>query len=180
MSEAVLPMRLRQFRFGAERSRSGAKIGLAGWAFMAATSVAAVALVLGPLSMLLIVAFRGPQDLLPFEQGAQWTLANLAAIYLDANLYRSIIPDTFIFTAGSVTLTFAIAFVLAWLVERTDLPLRDGIYTIVLFPLLVPGIVFSITWIFLLAPTPAGSTWRCVPCSGAVAKVRSTYSAWAA
>ena len=74
MSEAVLPMRLRQFRFGAERSRSGAKIGLAGWAFMAATSVAAVALVLGPLSMLLIVAFRGPQDLLPFEQGAQWTL----------------------------------------------------------------------------------------------------------
>ena len=152
MSEAVLPMRLRQFRFGAERSRSGAKIGLAGWAFMAATSVAAVALVLGPLSMLLIVAFRGPQDLLPFEQGAQWTLANLAAIYLDANLYRSIIPDTFIFTAGSVTLTFAIAFVLAWLVERTDLPLRDGIYTIVLFPLLVPGIVFSITWIFLLAP----------------------------
>src|SRR5262249_27113321 len=44
------------------------------------------------------------------------------------------------------------AFALAWLVERTDLPLRDGIYTIVLFPLLVPGIVFSITWIFLLAP----------------------------
>ncbi len=119
---------------------------------MAATSVAAVALVLGPLSMLLIAAFRGPQDLLPFEPGAQWTLANLAAIYLDANLYRSIIPDTFIFTAGSVTLTFVIAFALAWLVERTDLPLRDGIYTVVLFPLLVPGIVFSITWIFLLAP----------------------------
>jgi iron(III) transport system permease protein len=39
-----------------------------------------------------------------------------------------------------------------WLVERTDLTWRNGVYTIVLFPLLVPGIVFSITWIFLLAP----------------------------
>src|SRR5262249_11875626 len=57
-----------------------------------------------------------------------------------------------IFTFGSVTLTFSVAFMLAWLVERTDLPCRNGIYTLVLFPLLVPGIVFSITWIFLLAP----------------------------
>jgi iron(III) transport system permease protein len=32
------------------------------------------------------------------------------------------------------------------------LPLRNAVYTTVLFPLLVPGIVFSITWIFLAAP----------------------------
>src|SRR5215831_9831870 len=102
--------------------------------------------------MLLTAAFRGPQDLLPFEDGAHWTFDNLREVYLDAHLYQVLIPNTLIFTAGSVALTFAIAFTLAWLIERTDLPWRNGIYTIVLFPLLVPGIVFSITWIFLLAP----------------------------
>lgn len=153
MSDAALPTRLRRFRIrNSPDFQSRGDIGLVGWAVIAVASLAAISLVLAPLSMLLIAAFRGPQDLLPFEDGARWTLDNLAAIYLDANLYRVIIPNTLVFTISSVSLTFVVAFVLAWLVERTDLPLRNGVYTIVLFPLLVPGIVFSITWIFLLAP----------------------------
>jgi iron(III) transport system permease protein len=149
MSSAAPPTRHRhaQAPVGA-----GVGIGPSGWATIAVAALASVSLVLGPLAMLLTAAFRGPQDVLPFEEGAGWTFDNLTAIYLDTGLYRTIIPNTAIFTTGSVVLTFAVAFLLAWLVERTDLPLRNGVYTIVLFPLLVPGIVFSITWIFLLAP----------------------------
>jgi iron(III) transport system permease protein len=102
--------------------------------------------------MLLVAAFRGPQDLLPFEPGARWTLENLAAVYLDRSLYTNIIPNTLIFVVGAVALGFVTAFLLAWLVERTDLPGRDAIFTLVLFPLLVPGVVVAIAWIFLLGP----------------------------
>lgn len=153
MSDVAVPTRLLRARISrATKSERLGDIGFAGWTIIAVASLAAVYFILGPLSMLLTAAFRGPQNFLPFEDGAQWTLDNLRTVYFDAYLYNVILPNTLIFTVGSVTVTFALAFPLAWLVERTDLPLRNGVYTIVLFPLLVPGIVLSITWIFLLAP----------------------------
>ncbi len=111
----------------------------------------AVYLISAPLLMLLTAAFRGPQDLLPFEPGAHWTLSNLS-VYADAGLWRTIVPNTLVFATGAVALTFVISFILAWLVERTDLPGRHGVFTLVLFPLLVPGVVLAIAWSFLLAP----------------------------
>jgi iron(III) transport system permease protein len=153
MSDVALPAPLQPPRLrGGASSDWRSDIGIVGWTVIATACLATVYLILGPLGMLLTAAFRGPQDLLPFEDGAHWTLDNLRDVYLDAHMYQVLIPNTLFFTAGSVAITFVVAFVLAWLVERTDLPWRNGVYTIVLFPLLVPGIVFSITWIFLLAP----------------------------
>lgn len=128
------------------------RLGFAGVLVLGAGILAAIYLISAPLSMLLIAAFRGPQDFLPLEPGAHWTLANLAVVYFDPRLYTNIIPNTLIFVAGSVTLGFATAFVLAWLVERTDLPGRNAVFTIVVFPLLIPGVVVAIAWIFLLGP----------------------------
>lgn len=145
--------RVRRFAApGGRRRGSRGEIGIAGGLVVGGTVAAALYLISGPLLMLLAAAFRGPHDLLPFEPGARWTLANLAAVYADRDLYRHVIPDTVIFTLGSVALTFVTAFLLAWLVERTDLPLRNAAFTVILFPLLVPGIVLAIAWIFLLAP----------------------------
>jgi iron(III) transport system permease protein len=153
MSQITLATSLQRGRpRRAARAERRGEIGIVGWIVIATASVAALYLILGPLTMLLTSAFRGPQEFLPFEEGAHWTLDNLVTVYSDPALYRVIIPNTLIFTVGSVTVTFAVAFVLAWLVERTDLPWRNALYTMVLFPLLMPGIVLSITWIFLLAP----------------------------
>ncbi|HUK61101.1 MAG TPA: iron ABC transporter permease [Stellaceae bacterium] len=126
--------------------------GAAGTAILAAAAAFALYLISAPLVMLLAAAFRGPKDDLPFEPGSHWTLDNLAAIYLDRRLYAVVVPGTLEFVAGSVALGFAVAFALAWLVERTDMPLRSLIYTSVLFPLLVPGVVLAVAWIFLLGP----------------------------
>jgi iron(III) transport system permease protein len=133
------------------RKRCG-RIGPLGAFILAAGIAAAVYLIAAPLGMLLMAAFRGPQEFLPLEPGARWTLANLAEVYLDRSLYGAIIPNTLIFVAGSVVLGFGVAFALAWLVERTDLPGRNAVFTLVLFPLLVPGVVVAIAWIFLLGP----------------------------
>jgi iron(III) transport system permease protein len=119
---------------------------------LGAGALAAIYLISAPLAMLLAAAFRGPDDMLPFEQGAVWTWENLVAVYGDRALYVSVIPNTLIFTAGAVALGFATAFILAWLTERCDLPFRNTIFALILFPLLVPGVVLAIAWIFLLGP----------------------------
>ncbi|HVV94044.1 MAG TPA: iron ABC transporter permease [Hyphomicrobiales bacterium] len=134
------------------RARRRSEIGIAGLVVLAIAIAAALYLISAPLGMLLAAALRGPPDVLPFEAGARWTLGNLAAAFGERELYTRIIPNTVVFTVASVALTFVIAFVLAWLVERTDLPLRNVTFTLVLFPLLIPGVVVAIAWIILLSP----------------------------
>ena len=139
-------------RLAPTRIRQADNVDLGGKLVLAAGALIALYLLAAPLGMLFITAFRGPADALPFEPGTQWTLENFRAIYQDPVLYSRIIPDTLVFALGSVTLTFALAFTLAWLVERTELPARNVWYTLILFPFLVPTPVLAIAWIFLLGP----------------------------
>jgi iron(III) transport system permease protein len=113
---------------------------------------AAIYLIAVPLAMLLVAAFRGPADYLPFEPGARWTLEHVYSLLTDPLIYTRILPDTFIFVIGTVALVFVVALGLAWLVERTDLPGREVWFSLILFPLLVPTPVLAIAWIFLLGP----------------------------
>ena len=71
-------------------------LGLSGRVTIGIGVVLAVYLISAPLLMLLTAAMRGPQDLLPFEPGAQWTLANLS-VYQEAGLWKTVIPNTLIF-----------------------------------------------------------------------------------
>jgi iron(III) transport system permease protein len=135
----------------ARRKRRG-QLGWVGGIAVTGAAVAAIYLVMAPLLALIATAFRGPSDLLPFEPGAQWTLANLYDVYIGTNLLTAVLPNTAIFVGGSVVVTFFTAFTLAWLVERTDLPWRTTIFTAILFPLLVPGIVIAFAWTLLFAP----------------------------
>jgi iron(III) transport system permease protein len=113
---------------------------------------AALYLIAVPLAMLLFAAFRGPADVLPFEPGAQWTLQHVRALFDDPVIYERMLPDTFVFVVGTVALVFCLGFALAWLVERTDLPGREILFSLILFPLLVPIPVLAIAWIFLMGP----------------------------
>lgn len=115
-------------------------------------ALAVVYLIVIPLGMLLLAAFRGPSDYLPLEAGARWTLDNLRDVYSTPVLYDTIIPNTLVFVAGTVAVVFVVAFALAWLVERTDLPGREGWFPLILFPLLVPTQVLGIAWISLAGP----------------------------
>ena len=135
----------------ARRKRRG-QLGLAGGIVVAGAAAAAIYLVMAPLVALLATAFRGPSDLLPFEAGAHWTFDNLIDVYVKTPLLSSVLPNTLIFVAGSVAVTFLTAFTLAWLVERTDLPWRTTLFTAILFPLLVPGVVMAFAWTLLFAP----------------------------
>ena len=75
---------------------------------------------------------------------------------------------------------FLTAFTLAWLVERTDLPWRTAIFTTILFPLLVPGVVMAFAWTLLFAPNAGWINVALRGILGLARPGRSTSSAWAA
>ena len=111
--------------------------------------LAAIYLLAPPLVLTVYSAFRSPPDRLPFEGGARWSFENFTDIYTSGALGSTML-DTSIFVAGSVALAFVIGFTLAWLVERTDMPLRGLVFVLVLFPLMMPGLVVTMGWLLLL------------------------------
>ena len=117
---------------------------------MLTVAVVLVMYFIGPLVFVTVLsAFRGPSDILPFDSEAFWTLQNFNSIYTTGRL-QSTLTDTFIFVLGSVAVSFTLGLILAWLVERTDMPFRNLIYVVVFLPLIMPALVTTIGWILLL------------------------------
>lgn len=54
---------------------------------------------------------------------------------------------------GATAISFLVGVTIAWLLHRTDLPGKPLFIFVVLLPLFVPGLLFTIGWILLLDPT---------------------------
>lgn len=100
-----------------------------------------------PLFMLLLGSFQ--MEVAPRE--FVLTVKNYQAAYASEYTY-STFKNSVIFASGSAALTFFLGAVLAWLVERTNVPLRIIFLPIAVIPLILPGVLESIAWIFLLSP----------------------------
>jgi iron(III) transport system permease protein len=123
---------------------------LSGRRFLAAGALGLAAyLLIPPLLFTLHLAFRSPPDLLPNEQGGSWSLENFTNIYTNGTLQNTL-TDTSVFVLGSVALAVIIGCILAWLVERTDLPGRRAVFILVLFPMMMPNIITTMGWLLLL------------------------------
>src|SRR5690348_5284314 len=70
-----------------------------------------------------------------------------AAVGLGTMLFNS-----FVFSAGSTVFALAVGVVLAYLIVRTDVPGKSLMYAASVVPLIIPGILHSISWTFLLDP----------------------------
>jgi iron(III) transport system permease protein len=83
--------------------------------------------------------------------GAHWSIANYARAFTDAGFYR-LLGNTLLYAGGVALLAVTLGFGLAFLCVRTDAPLRGlGIAT-ALVPLIVPGILNTVSWLFLASP----------------------------
>ena len=49
-------------------------------------------------------------------------------------------------------LAFSLGTLLAWINERTDTPFKALFFALTLVPLIIPGILFTVSWIFLGSP----------------------------
>jgi iron(III) transport system permease protein len=80
-----------------------------------------------------------------------FTLQNYQKAYASEYTY-STFKNSLIFASGSAALSFLLGTILAWLTERTNTPLRGIFVPLAVVPLILPGVLESIAWIFLLSP----------------------------
>jgi len=104
-------------------------------------------LVIIPLARLFISSFQLGHPAIP--EG--WTLQNYAAAYSMPLFYQAL-GTTIVISAIGTFITLAIAILFAWLIERTDMPLRNLAWALILIPMAIPGVLFALGWALLLAP----------------------------
>jgi iron(III) transport system permease protein len=114
--------------------------------------VGAAALLLGyltlvPLTMLILGSLSSGSSALDF----QFTLQNFQRVLTDQASVE-LLANSVMYGLGSAFFAFAIGTGVAWAVERSDIPGRSIWYGLALVPLIVPGIVHTIAWLFLLSP----------------------------
>jgi iron(III) transport system permease protein len=100
-----------------------------------------------PLLMLVMGSFQA--EIAPRE--FIYTLKNYQAAYASPYTYSTFM-NSVIFASGAALLSFALGTVLAWLTERTNTPLRHIFVPLAVVPLILPGVLEAIAWIFLLSP----------------------------
>jgi iron(III) transport system permease protein len=105
------------------------------------------ALTLCPVAMLLLGSFseglNGLGDL---------TTAKYVAVYTDPALL-AVLANTAVFVVGSSTLATGLALFLAYLNTRTDIPFKGLFRVISIVPMMIPHLLFAVSWALLLNPS---------------------------
>ena len=107
--------------------------------------------------MILIVAFVTVMFWVSFQKGifgtasAIYTLANYRELLTDPFVLQ-VIKNTLIFAVSSTLVALVIGLPIAWLVERTTLPGKTLVYTLMTLGLLIPGIYTAMGWTLIAHP----------------------------
>jgi len=114
-------------------------------AAVAGAGVAATALGVALVSPALVLIAHS------FLAGGRLSLAHYVAVATDPQVYGALwhsLAVSLAATAGGTVLGAG----LAWLVSRTDVPLREFWRTALLLPYMIPPFVGAIAWVYLLSP----------------------------
>ena len=103
-----------------------------------------------PAVILFYSSLTAESGKLPFE-ATTLTLVNYWHIVGDPKTYE-LLGMTAVFTVGSTVIGVTIATFFAWLIERTDLPLRRTFFVAILIPMAIPNMIYAMAWIQLLNP----------------------------
>jgi iron(III) transport system permease protein len=118
-----------------------------GFIAMSAVTLFVGLLVLFPLSMLLFGSFWTAR---PGFDGSL-TLNNYIKAYTDIGTYR-VFGTTLLLMGAKTILAVIFAVTMAWIVTRTDTPMRGMLEVLLTIPIFVPGLLEAIGWILLLSP----------------------------
>ncbi len=104
-------------------------------------------LVAVPLVLLLVASFT-PTGL-PLDPG--WSLVHFRTVYGDPGFY-TLVWNTTVFAFGCTVAALLVGGVLAWLVERTDLPWRGAARVMIALPMVLPPFLLAMGWALLASP----------------------------
>ena len=104
-------------------------------------------LTLSPVAAVLLASFR-PSGL---PASAGWTLEHYVTVWTDGYTYRAL-SQTLVFALCSGVFAEASALLLAWLLERTDVPWASYFRAGILVAMVTPPVLFAIGWVLLASP----------------------------
>ena len=104
-------------------------------------------LTLGPVVMLLMGSFS--KGLTAF---GSFTLEKYIEAYTDPAFYE-VIVNTIVFVLGSSIMATGLALFLAYLNNRTDIPFKFLFRIISILPMMIPHLLFAVSWALLLNPS---------------------------
>ena len=106
--------------------------------------------VMTPLVFLVLGSFSTAS--LPTEFTlSELSLVNYEDVWFDPDTY-AVFMNTFIYVTGATAFGIALAAVLAWLVERTNIPGKMWIYAGIPMTLAMPGMLQAMAYVLLLSP----------------------------
>src|SRR5262249_5231006 len=82
---------------------------------------------------------------------ARLTLENYRTAYASGDTFR-LLGNSAGFAAGSAALAFTIGTFFAWVNERTNTGFKSLFFALSLVPLVIPAILFTVSWILLASP----------------------------
>jgi iron(III) transport system permease protein len=100
-------------------------------------------LVIVPLYFLLHDTFAGPGG---------FTLDGFARAYGANSQAGEMLLNSVVFAAGSAALALTLGASLAYIQVRTDAPFKRLTFAVALVPLIIPGIQYTVAWVFLADP----------------------------
>jgi iron(III) transport system permease protein len=118
------------------------------WLLIGIPVALVVWLALVPLVFLLWQSFLTPQTA---TAPAQFTLENFRTAYLSADNARLFL-NSLQFATGAAVLALVVGTALAWMNERTNTPFKTLFFALAIIPLVIPGILFTVSWIMLASP----------------------------
>jgi iron(III) transport system permease protein len=102
-----------------------------------------------PLSIMVLASVR-PVGTLPFEAGP-FTLDAYSRAYTSYGM-MTVVKNTLVFATGTVAIGLPIAFMFAYFTERTDMPMRNAMYSLMFIPMSIPVFATALGWVLLLGP----------------------------
>src|SRR5438874_13400199 len=105
-------------------------------------------LALVPLVFLVWQSFLTPQTA---TRPAVFTLENYSNAYFSAETFR-LFFNSVQFAAGTSVFALCLGTALAWMNERTNTPFKKLFFALSIIPLVIPGILFTVSWIMLASP----------------------------
>jgi iron(III) transport system permease protein len=109
---------------------------------------AAVTVVVGYLALVPLVYLLWTT----FSDAEGFSLGGFARAYGDSRI-GELVGNSLWFAAGSALLSLAVGTALAYFNVRTDVPFKALFFAASIIPLIIPGILYTIAWIFLASPT---------------------------
>jgi iron(III) transport system permease protein len=118
------------------------------WAVIALCVVITVYLAIVPLGFLFWQSFFTPQTA---DTAARFTFGNYLEAYGSSETW-TLLRNSVGFAVGASLFSFVVGAGLAWMNERTNTPFKTLFYGLSVIPLIIPSVLFTVSWILLASP----------------------------